>query len=532
LPEAEQPAVAKALSKLPEQRWSSCCEFVDAIQSWVPSQKSESMTTTAAPEKPERRRPVLLLAGLACIVLLIGLALFQLTRGKEGQPNVVLGPKPKPNPSNPLTKAFQKDSPKEKLVEDNSPDKYAAFVFDGKSRILTKLARFAPVTLEAWVWLDSPSTGRWERTIIGSDIPTKSGISMGLDYSNDWKKAPLLGTQILPGTRRDVGTKQRIPLREWSHLAAVFGATETIIFYNGKLVGQGPPSGNVGGTMFVVGNAGEQNPDHYFVGKMRCVRISKGERYKREFTPPESFRLRPFPNLEGLPPDNDVLLIFDASETKGSRGLDICGMGYDGVMEGVTVIQPQAEKQREPPKNQNTQDKELPNSRPPEKSNSPDREVAKWVLRLNGQVRVVLAGKRKETNQLISRSKDLPTTDFSIYGVTIQNTRISDSDLLKLRPFHIENLVLRYTGISDGGIENLVKDNNNLVDLWRFDLEGTRITDKSFQYLKTLPNLTDLVFIGTGVTEDGVRFIRKALPKCGLHWGRPLPKERYYGQVK
>jgi hypothetical protein len=96
------------------------------------------------------------------------------------------------------------------------------------------------------------------------------------------------------------------------------------VFYNGKVAGRGPPTANEGGTPFVVGNAGRDNPEHFFVGKMRCVRISRGERYTGNFTPAETFQ-----------PDGTAVLIFDASKAEGPVALDLSGHGNHGVLEGI-----------------------------------------------------------------------------------------------------------------------------------------------------------------------------------------------------
>jgi hypothetical protein len=98
------------------------------------------------------------------------------------------------------------------------------------------------------------------------------------------------------------------------------------VFYNGKVAGRGSPTANEGGTPFVVGNAGRDNPEHFFVGRMRCVRISRGERYAGEFTPAETFQ-----------PDGTAVLIFDASKAEGPVALDLSGHRSHGVLEGVVV---------------------------------------------------------------------------------------------------------------------------------------------------------------------------------------------------
>lgn len=155
--------------------------------------------------------------------------------------------------------------------------KEGAFVFDGTNRIVTPVEPFAPVTLEAWVRPE-----RYEQRchfVIGSDIPSEHGIGLGM-------AGVLLAYEYVPGLYQSM---QVVPLQEWSHITAVFGEKDTKLFFNGKLVGTGPATQIKGGTPFVIGNVGYRNPIDYFVGEIRTVRISRGERYQGDFTPESDF---------------------------------------------------------------------------------------------------------------------------------------------------------------------------------------------------------------------------------------------------
>ena len=124
-----------------------------------------------------------------------------------------------------------------------------------------------------------------------------------------------------------VKSKQVVLIREWSHIATVFAETETRLYFNGKLVVSGPPTKAVGGTHFVVGNAGENHPREYFLGQIRSVRISKGERYESDFTPDEQC----IKDADDAPAK--AVLIYDGSTVEGDRVIDLSGEDNHGTWE-------------------------------------------------------------------------------------------------------------------------------------------------------------------------------------------------------
>lgn len=180
------------------------------------------------------------------------------------------------------------------------------FSFAG-NYIETPVDRFAPVTLEAWIYPTSlPPSGCF---VIGSDIRGHNGIGLALHGQQ-------LAYEYLTGFETSDST---VPLKEWTHVAAVFGDSETRLYNNGKLVHTGSATQADGGTPFVVGRIGVTNPDLVFVGQMRCVRISKGERYQGDFTPTDSFK-----------PDDSTVLIYDGRHVDGDRVIDLSSNGADG----------------------------------------------------------------------------------------------------------------------------------------------------------------------------------------------------------
>ena len=194
-------------------------------------------------------------------------------------------------------------------------------VFDGKTHIVTTVERFAPVTLEAWVYPEEyQDHGR--QTIIGSDIPTKWGNSMGISGA-------IFAAEYISG---DIFSDQQVPLNAWSHLTVVFGVKETRLYFNGKLVKVGPKTEPQGGTHFVIGCVGETNPIDHFRGKMRCARISRGERYTGDFKPDRAF--------VADPPDvpNGAVLIYNGTHVDGGRELDLTEKGGETLITGERLL--------------------------------------------------------------------------------------------------------------------------------------------------------------------------------------------------
>lgn len=219
-----------------------------------------------------------------------------------------------------IWQAWPRHQPKPIEAQQSSISKNGAFAFTGTQRIQTPLQRFSPVTLEAWV-----RPAKYENRshfVIGSDIPSKWGIGLAI-------LGVRLGGEKLEGT---VKSDQVVPLAVWSHIAAVFGDQETRLYFNGKLVMTHiPTSPAESDTRFVVGNVGENNPTEFFLGQIRSVRISEGERYKTDFVPEEQFAK----DADGS--ENKTLLIYDGSSFDNDRIIDLSGNGNDGVWQDFSI---------------------------------------------------------------------------------------------------------------------------------------------------------------------------------------------------
>jgi hypothetical protein len=194
-----------------------------------------------------------------------------------------------------------------------------AFHFDGNNRIVTPINRFAPVTIEAWVY---PSTKDLDcHFIVGSDTAGEFGIGLGICGT-------MLTAEIVPSL---IKSKAIVQPLAWSHVAGVFGESETRLYHNGKLVHTGPATEQVSAnTRFVIGNVGENNPIDYFEGKIRSIRITSGERFNADFTPEESFSVSSEEKNNGV-----VQLIYDGSQIDGQTVLDLSGNKNHGRRESL-----------------------------------------------------------------------------------------------------------------------------------------------------------------------------------------------------
>lgn len=266
LPEALEAVCLKSLAKHPADRYATAEDLAVELR--------------AALNAPHPRNwRWLIVAGIAILVILAGFGAWSLLR--TGFPARA-------------AHAF---------VENGS------LRFDGRTRIVTPLERFAPVTLEARICPDPYEKNDFQ-FLIGSDIATHHGVGLALC-------GPLVATEYLHG---NIFSDQPVMPGKWSHLAAVFGEKETRLYLNGKLVSTGPATESAGGTHFVVGCIGEENTLFLYHGQIRAVRISKGERFIGDFQPDEKFQAA----------DETAILIYVGQSVEGNTVRDLTGHGNDG----------------------------------------------------------------------------------------------------------------------------------------------------------------------------------------------------------
>jgi len=286
----------RALSKHPKDRFVDAGSMADAL-------RNAQADSTLTPKNDNNKKTDA--TNISRRQLFLGGALIAASSGVAGVLGSVFGP------------AFLNLTSERQV--DTSLTKEPLLIFDGTSRIQTQLEQFAPVTLEAWI--RPQYSGQQVQFVVGSDIVTKYGIGLAIS-------GVLLSAEVIPNEGSGMQLSDQVvqPL-QWSHVAAVFGANDTKLFFNGKLVKTAQATKVLGGTRFVIGNVGENNPIGYFLGEMRCIRISNGERFKTDFAPDQAF----VKDTENAP--SKAVLIYDGINVQGKKVIDMSGSGNDGVWE-------------------------------------------------------------------------------------------------------------------------------------------------------------------------------------------------------
>ena len=278
VPDDLQRICLRCLSKRPSDRFNSMAELATALRNAI-----------SGPRSKGRMRWLV----VPLIAAALGMTIWY---GKA--------------PTNRTTSPPESEAKSPKVLEPVN----GTFDFDGKMRIITPLLSFSPCTLEAWF---RKTDDRREQFIIGSDVPNNHGLGIGLNNN-----CPIV--EVIHG-----GFNAEMPVTpgKWIHMAAVYGSEETKLFVDGKKVAVGaatlkPPLES----HFVIGNVGEDHKIMFFRGQIRCMRISRGERYSEDFKPASSF----VPDAADAP--HRAVLIYDGSKVEGERVVDLSGEGNDGVL--------------------------------------------------------------------------------------------------------------------------------------------------------------------------------------------------------
>lgn len=116
---------------------------------------------------------------------------------------------------------------------------------------------------------------------------------------------------------------------------------------------------------------------------------------------------------------------------------------------------------------------------------------------------------------LIITDKDLRVLSQlpNITLLSLGYTELTDKGLAVVANLkHLKSLGLENTQISDDGIASL----EGLESLEELNLDGTRVSDRCLASLAKLRQLRYLYVSHTQVSEDGVAWLRNALPNCSI----------------
>jgi hypothetical protein len=167
-----------------------------------------------------------------------------------------------------------------------------------------------------------------------------------------------------------------------------------------------------------------------------------------------------------------------------------------------------------------------------------ERDVAKWVLSIGGQVVVNFDYQRR-----IKAVSELPKVEFFVANIWLrENRKVTDRDLSRFKGCkglwlidlcgtrvtdaglaHVKDYVMAQslsevylgdTSITDSGLAHLA-DCTGIRQLWIFN---TAVTDAGLNHLKRMNQMLHLALQQTRVTEAGVRELAAALPQCEITW--------------
>jgi hypothetical protein len=133
VPEWERAVVARALAKSPKGRWANCSEFTEAL-----------IGSGASDRGARGRRQWLMTAAVGCLCFAAGAIIWPLMPDARPRSGQSVG---SPQAAAPAGQEQGKRSPAR--PEEVNFDAVSVFAFDGRSRIVTPVERFAPCTLEA-----------------------------------------------------------------------------------------------------------------------------------------------------------------------------------------------------------------------------------------------------------------------------------------------------------------------------------------------------------------------------------------------
>ena len=126
-------------------------------------------------------------------------------------------------------------------------------------------------------------------------------------------------------------------------------------------------------------------------------------------------------------------------------------------------------------------------------------------------VSVTIKSEKGSHDDSVAALAELP----QLSSLDMRGKGITDSTLLQIKGFTLlNNLCLSRTQVSDTGLLNI----KGLTRLRHVTLvDSNTITDAGVQHLKGLTHLESVYFSGTKITADGVKDLRRVLPKLSVN---------------
>ena len=117
----------------------------------------------------------------------------------------------------------------------------------------------------------------------------------------------------------------------------------------------------------------------------------------------------------------------------------------------------------------------------------------------------------RPANQVTQADWQKPTELNFIFSKITDDCLKEVGALRQLKKLQLDN-----TRITDEGLKEL----NNLTQFEHLGFSGTYVTDNGIQHLHNFKSLTSVTLGRTNVTPDGVAALKRALPKCDIHYFR------------
>jgi hypothetical protein len=145
-------------------------------------------------------------------------------------------------------------------------------------------------------------------------------------------------------------------------------------------------------------------------------------------------------------------------------------------------------------------------------SDRPDRNVAAWVLEMNGDVSLFVENRGWKD---VKAGEPLPSAAFSLLNVGLnRNEQVREADFSRFDKLeHVTTLGLSRTLVSDDQVRLL----GDLPKLRRVYLWNTPVSDRAMTKLALYPKLQVIHISDTGVTDAGIQSLARLPELAELH---------------